>query len=260
MERSSKWKNLSMRPVLISLQILEEVASRQPIGTSELARHLELSKTTVHRALMSLAEAGWIESSGEARKSWQLSIHALVVAGRAVESGFPLRSIALPVMEGLRRTTEETIHLVTRYRDSVALIERLDGIKPVRVFHPFGGRAPLHATSSGKAMLANLPQAELDLYLRDRLSDGAAGSPTKLQALVKELQLVRRRGFAVNLGQNLPDANAVGAAIMGEGDQPIAAITISAPSERMPEKLCLARGELVSDAARRIALGLRVPR
>ena len=56
-----------MRPVLISLQILEEVASRQPIGTSELARHLDLSKTTVHRALMSLSEAGWIisESEGE---------------------------------------------------------------------------------------------------------------------------------------------------------------------------------------------------
>jgi DNA-binding IclR family transcriptional regulator len=47
---------------------------------------------------------------------------------------------------------------------------------------------------------------------------------------------------------------------MGEGDRPIAAITISAPSERMPEKLCLARGELVSDAARRISLGLRLPR
>jgi len=249
-----------MRPVLISLQILEEVASRQPIGTSELARHLDLSKTTVHRALMSLSEAGWIEPSGEARKSWQLSMHALVVAGRAVESGFPLRSVALPVMEGLRRTTEETIHLVTRYRDSVALIERLDGIKPVRVFHPFGGRAPLHATSSGKAILANLPRAALDSYLRDRLSDGKAGSSANVHTLVKELQLVRRQGFAINLGQNVPDAHSVGAAIMGERGQPIAAITISAPSERMPEKLCVARGKLISDAARRISLGLCIPR
>jgi IclR family acetate operon transcriptional repressor len=246
-----------MRPVRISLQILEEVASRQPIGTSELARCLDLSKTTVHRALISLSEAGWIEPTGEARKSWQLSLHALVVAGRAVESQLALRSVAIPVMEGLRRLTEETVHLVTRYRDSVALIERLDGIKPVRIFHPFGGRAPLYRTSSGKAILANLPQAELEAYIQGNLSDGNAGSVAKVQALLRELQVVRRRGFAVNLGQNVPDANAVGAAIIDEGGRPIAAITISAPSERMPEKLCLARGEMIKDAARRISLGLR---
>ena len=246
-----------MRPVLISLKILEEVASRQPIGTSELARCLDLSKTTVHRALASLAEAGWVEPTGEARKSWQLSIHALVVAGRAVNSRAALRSVAIPVMEGLRRSTEETVHLVARYRDDVALIERLDGIKPVRIFHPFGGRAPLHVTSSGKAILANLPEPELDLYLRKKLSDG--GSAAKIQALAKELQLVRRRGFAVNLGQNVPDANAVGAAIISLSGRPFAAVTISAPSERMPEKLCLARGELIKDAARRISLGIRTP-
>jgi IclR family transcriptional regulator, acetate operon repressor len=249
-----------MRPVRISLQILEEVASRQPVGASELARQLDLSKTTVHRALVTLAEAGWIEPTGEARKSWQLSLHALVVAGRAVESQLALRSIALPVMEGLRRSTEETIHLVTRYRDSVVLIERLDGIKPVRVFHPFGGRAPFHVTSSGKAILANLPQLELDSYLQTRSSRGGTNTSINQRALVKELQLVRRQGFAINLGQNVPDAHSVGAAIMGERDQPIAAITISAPSERMPEKLCVARGKLISDAARRISLGLCIPR
>jgi IclR family acetate operon transcriptional repressor len=246
-----------MRPVRISLQILEEIASRQPVGTSELARHLALSKTTVHRALISLSESGWIEPAGEARKSWQLSIHALVVAGRAIESQLALRSVAIPVMEGLRRSTEETVHLVVRYRDSVALIERLDGIKPVRVFHPFGGRALLHVTSSGKAILANLPQPELDSYLQ--ASFGGTSNSVPQRAFLKELQLVRRQGFAINLGQNVPDAHSVGAAIMGEQDQPIAAITISAPSERMPEKLCLARGKMINDAARRISLGLRSP-
>jgi DNA-binding IclR family transcriptional regulator len=244
-----------MRPVRISLQILEEVATCQPIGTSELATRLSLSKTTVHRALASLSEAGWIEPSGEARRSWQLSIHALVVAGRAIESRSGLRSVAIPVMEGLRRTTEETVHLVTRYRDSVALIERLDGIKPVRVFHPLGGRAALHVTSTGKAILAHLPQAELQSYL----AQGLAGAAVDPGALVEELQLVRQRGFAINLGHNVPDANAVAAAIIGDGDAPIAAISVSGPSERMPEALCLARGAIVNDAARRIALGLRVP-
>jgi IclR family acetate operon transcriptional repressor len=259
MKRFRISESMSMRPVRISLQILEEVASLQPVGTSELARRLSLSKTTVHRALISLAESGWIELAGEGRKAWQLSMHALVVAGRAMECRSGLRSVAIPVMEGLRRSTEETVHLVVPYRGSVALLERLDGIKPVRVFHPFGGRAPLHLTSSGKAILAHLPQAELEAYLVEKLSRETAGK-AKTQSLLKELRWVRKRGFAVNLGQNVPDANAAGAAILGENDRPIAAITISAPSERMPEKLCLIYGELVNDAARRISLGLRIPR
>ena len=246
-----------MRPVLLSLRIVEEIASRQPVGTSELARRLDLSKTTVHRALMSLHEAGWIEPTEEARRSWRLSIHALVVGGRAADTRAGLRSIALPVMEDLRRATEETIHLLVRYRERVVLIERLDGIKPVRVFNPFGGRARLHRTSSGKAILAHLPQVERDAYLRMPLTSARTRAPIDIAALKKELALIRRRGFAVNLGDNHPDANAVGAAIVDEREHPIAAITVSSPAERMPDALCVARGALVADAARKIALGLR---
>jgi IclR family acetate operon transcriptional repressor len=73
---------------------------------------------------------------------------------------------------------------------------------------------------------------------------------------MEELALARKRGFAVNLGENLPGINAVGSPIMYSTNYPIAAITISAPSDRMPASHIAARGKLVSDAARRIALGL----
>lgn len=247
-----------MRPVRLALRIVEEIASHQPIGTSELARRLALSKTTVHRSLMSLHEAGWIEPSEEARRSWRLSIHALVVGGRAVESRGRLRGIAIPVMEELRRSTEETIHLLVRYRERVVLIERLDGIKPVRVFNPFGGRARLHRTSAGKAILAHLPAAELADYMKGPLTSARMRAPIDPHVLTEELSLIRRRGFALNLGGNQPEANAVGSAIFDAGDHPVAAITVSAPSERMPEQLCIRRGALVSDAARRITLSMRL--
>ena len=249
-----------MRPVRLSLQIIEEIASRQPIGASELGRRLDLSKTTVHRALKSLHDAGWIEPTEEARKSWRLSIQALVVGGRAIESRSGLRSIAIPVMEDLRRSTEETIHLLVRYGDRVVLIERLDGIKPVRIFNPFGGRARLHRTSSGKAILAHLEKEELEAYLAQPLTSARTRVPIDKAALVAELVLVRSRGFAVNLGDNHPDTNAVGAAIMDDKSQPIAAITVSAPADRLPGSLCLAHGPLVTDAARRIAIGIGLRR
>ena len=244
-----------MRAVHMALRVMEGVASFQPIGASELARRLSLSKTTVHRSLMSLADAGWIEPADSIRRAWTLSMHALVVGGHAVESLGGLRSIAIPVMEALRRESEETIHLLVRYRDTVVLIERLDGIRPVRVFNPLGGRARLHRTASGKAILARLPQAEIDAYLK---SLAAHSGQAQARALSSEIAQVTKRGFAVNHGENQPGVSAVGAAILDGDGFALAAITISAPSERLPASLLLSHSALVKDAARRISLGLRV--
>ena len=245
-----------MRPVRLALRIIEEIASQQPVGTSELARRLKLSKTTVHRSLASLREAGWIEQSQELQKSWTLSIRSLVVGGRSVDSRGSLRQVSIPVMEDLRRSTEETIHLLVHYRNYVVLIERLDGIKPVRVFNPFGGRAPLHRTSSGMAILAHLTRQEQTSYLRELRSRNRKRSAEDVVQFWAELGLVKKRGFALNLGQNLPNVNAVGAAIVDSNDIPIAAITVSAPAQRMTKEKCIAHGPLVSDAARRISLGM----
>ena len=69
---------MSNRSVLVSLRVMEEIAAHQPIGVSDLARLLGLSKTTAHRALTTLAEAGWIEASGDRRALWSLSVRALM--------------------------------------------------------------------------------------------------------------------------------------------------------------------------------------
>jgi IclR family acetate operon transcriptional repressor len=247
------------RSVLVALTVMEEIASQQPIGVSDLARRLGLSKTTAHRSLLTLAEAGWIEPSGDRRALWSLSVKALSVAGRAVDSQHGLRGVAVPVMEDLRRATEETIHLLVPERTHVVLIERLDGIKAVRVFNPVGGRASIFRTSAGKAILAALPRVELDRYveiLRGRAELGAQDP----DQFIAELDLVRRRGFALNLASNQPDVHAVGAAILDAGGAPLAAVTVSAPPERLPQSACERIGPLVVDAARRISVGLRASR
>ena len=92
-----------MRNVELTLQLLEEVALRQPVGVSELARVLQLPKTTVHRALKTLANSGWIAATEEARPSWAITLRVLTVGAHAVSAQARLRSVAIPVMEELRR-------------------------------------------------------------------------------------------------------------------------------------------------------------
>ena len=247
---------MSNRSVLVALRVLEEIAAHQPIGVSDLARLLAISKTTAHRALLTLAEGGWIEASGDRRALWRLSVRALSVGGRAVDSQGGLRGVAVPVMEDLRRSTEETIHLLVRDRTHVVLIERLDGIRAVRVFNPVGGRASIFRTSAGKAMLGKATAdelAELMGILRSRAELGAQDP----DSFLAELGEVRKRGFAINLGSNQPDVHAVAAAIVGANGGAVAAVTVSAPPERLDAETCERIGPLVVDAARRISVGLR---
>jgi IclR family acetate operon transcriptional repressor len=108
--------------------------------------------------------------------------------------------------------------------------------------------------------MAHLPPEELEAYLARPLTTGRAHAPMDPNDLRHELELVRARGFAINLAQNQPDVSAVGAPIFDDEDHAIAAITISAPPERLPEATCLKLGPVVSDAARRITLGMRLRR
>ncbi|MEI9985745.1 MAG: helix-turn-helix domain-containing protein [Aliidongia sp.] len=139
-----------MRPVELAFQIVELVGLHQPVGVSELARLAGLPKTTAHRILQALHQTGWIVPDDGDRPHWALTGRAMVTCGRATRLQSVLRGVALPVMEEMRRLTEETIHLTWRHEMSLVLLERLDGIKPVRYFFPYAGQATLHATPPAK--------------------------------------------------------------------------------------------------------------
>jgi len=245
-----------MRPVHITLQLIEALSAVQPAGVTELAALTGIPRSTAQRALMTLYEAGWIELVDAKRGNWTLSLRALIAAGRAGESQGTLRNIAIPVMEELRRSTEETIHLMARQAESVVLIERLDGIRPVEQFRPFGSSAPLNLVATGKAILAALPEDELDDYLREPLPARTPISVTDPEVLRRELVEVRARGYATTFGGNRPTVAAVGAAILDSNGKPFAALSASGPLARITPQRAEVLGPLVADAARRIGMGI----
>jgi IclR family acetate operon transcriptional repressor len=241
-----------LRPVQIALQLIETLGAIQPAGVSEIARLLDLPKSTVQRSLLSLNKAGWIEPSGSDPALWVLSLHALLATARADIAARSLRAAAIPVMEDLRRATQESVYLAVLHNQSIALAERLDGIRPVAHAWPLWRSGPLHRTSLGKSILAAMGEAEVRGYI-DMLP---ARSHVNGEALKSEVLLARERGFAMALGSNYPDENGVGSAIRNSRGAAIGAISISAPKERLSEDDCLRIGPQVRDAARRISMGL----
>lgn len=241
-----------MRSVKTALQILEAVSRLQPVGLSELSRAVALPKTTVYRSLTTLAEAGWLQTDGEDNARWLVSTRAFVVGSTVGDRG-GLRTCALPVMNRLAAEVHETIHLMIPEGHEVVLIERIDSPHPVRAVAPLGARAPLHASSNGKAVLAYLPENQVEDYLRSSIQAITPYTTTDPVHLRDELNQISARGYAVNLEELQDGVVSVAASIRPGGGMPTGSLSISGPKARMPRKVHAQYGEKVRKAADDIA-------
>lgn len=241
-----------VRSVRTALRVLDEVAAHEPIGVSELARLLELPKSSVQRTLQTLHAAGWIHPVGDEMTRWGLTTHMLRITQRAT-GGLSLRDVTVPVMEELRAATQETVHLTVPEQDHVTLIERLDSPQPVRTFIPLGIVVPLAASANGKAILATQSREEIEALLDRGLAAYTPTTVTDRNALLAELDEIRRRGYATNEEEWRSGVSAVAAAITADGGPAIAGISVSTPAHRMTRDLQAHYGQLLVDAAARIS-------
>lgn len=243
-----------------ALKVIEAVAETQPVGVSDLARNLDMPKSSVQRALVALHGAGWIRPTGTELTRWVITTKVLTIGSHAGEE-LGIRPVAIPVMQSLRNQTSETINLTVPAEDNrvVVLIERLESPQAVRTSNPVGAVAPIHASANGKAVLAHLDATEIDAVIRSGLEQFTGRTLVSPDALEADLAETRARGYAMNIGEWRDSTASVAAPILN-GNRPVAALSISAPVDRMPAELRSQYGQLVKDAATQIQrdLGFRV--
>lgn len=231
-----------------ALAVLEVVGDRQPVGVSDVARALGIPKTTAHRTLQELGALGWIRSSDGEQPRWSLTSKVLTLSGQLVaESG--VRQLALTAMQELHQQTGETIHLTVPEDGYVVLLDKIDSTKAVRAWSWVGGRAPIHASSSGKAILAWLEEGEVRSMLGTALERFTDLTVTDVDSLLIELKRVRSRGYALNPGEWRTDVASCGAPLLDQTGRPVGALSISMPAHRFPEEKWESYGELVRSAA-----------
>jgi IclR family acetate operon transcriptional repressor len=245
-----------VRSVRTTFQILDAVADNQPIGLSELARRLELPKSTVQRSLATLADLGWIRPDGQELTRWVLGERVRSLTEKIDDLG-RLRDAALPALGTLNAETLETIHLAVPEARTIRLVERMDSKHPLRLVQPIGRRSPLHASSTGKSVLAYLPDSEVMAYIEGGLDAVTTSTITDSEKLLVELAVTRERGYAVADGEMTDGITSVAASIRPNGGRPVAALSISGPSARMTSDVCSGYGPLVVTAADEVARRLR---
>lgn len=242
-----------MSSTLRAFRVLEEVSRLQPVSLSELVQVFDYSKSTLQRTLTTLEAANWLVRNTTDSTLWEVSPRALAVRPRALDGG-QLLSAAQAPMIWLRDQVDETIHLsVLNNLDSMVLVHRVDCSQVVRTFSPIGDSSPLHATAVGKAVLAHLPQASLDIVLQRTFVEYTPHT-ADAQRLREQLEDVRRLGYAVNDREYRSAVSAIAAPIFDAQGAPIASICISMPSSRYDVQRGRAYGKLVREAAERISI------
>lgn len=236
------------------LKVLESVAAHSsPVGVGDLARDVELPKSTVQRILGTLAELGWIESTEDPVTRWQLTDRMLMLS-RRVPRQVDLRQAALPHMRWLQAETLESLYLTVPNlgTGTMVLIEKLDSTLPVRAYTPIGSMIPMRAAAIGKAVLAALSDEKIEEILRIDVSAAATSAPLKPEDLWREIEETRKNGYAVARGEWRSGICAVAAAVLDEHAQPIASLGVSTPAFRFSEETIPALGAQVKKATRAI--------
>jgi IclR family acetate operon transcriptional repressor len=244
---------MEMKSVTRSLRILEAVAQHQPVTVGELTKLFGLPKSTVQRTLVTLAEAGWLRANRKDTTRWEIGARVLAVRPAALQ-GSSLFAAAREPMVRLRDTVNETIHLsVPDALQCMVVVDRVDCSHAVRTFHTVGDTSPLHATATGRAVLAHLPKQDVEELITQGLERYSDTTPTDPDELRAELDRIRTDGYAVNLNQYRPDVCAIAAPVLDEEGTPLATVAISMPDSRYDADRLPEWGRLVADAAAEIS-------
>jgi DNA-binding IclR family transcriptional regulator len=228
------------------LAVLETIARHQPVGVSTLARELAADKSAVQRAIMTLADSGWIHPAAGLPTRWQLTARILAVAHMG-HSGDDLRQRARRTLESLRDECGETVLLTVQDMLGFVVIEAIESRHMLRTVPHIGMAVPAHGSATARAMLPYMTEER-----RVQLLGGAPDAE-----LLEEFALTRKRGFSVSDGEVSSGATTIAAPILEVDGRPSAAVAVSAPSARMPPSTHLKIGTLVSKAARKLSHGGR---
>ena len=227
-----------LRSVNNALLILESFTLDSPEqGVAELSRKLNLGRAAVHRALQTLKSRGFVEQSPRTRK-YRLGLRLFEIGSLAVNSrGLGIE--ARKEMEELADLYRETVNIGVLYNLRVLVVNKHEGEKVLTLDLEIGQCVPLHCTGLGKAILAHLPEAEIESTIeRLDLSMHTQNTISDPGRLMEELGTIRGEGVAIDNEEFITGVRCIAAPITNREGRVAAAISISVPTRRFSlEKL-----------------------
>jgi DNA-binding IclR family transcriptional regulator len=215
-----------------ALKLLLLLGEQPEIRLSEATRYLGVASSTAHRLLAMLAYRGFVRQDPVSKA--YLPGPALTGVAFAIFGRLDIAGTVTPILRSLSERLRETVHVGMLDGAAVRFVAAVEGPTAVRVASRLGRTMPAHCTSTGKAMLAQLPQEELRQLLPEenleRITDRSIGSRT---ALAAELSRVREQGYAVNREESEEGVASVAVPIPARAPGLRLALNAAAPQHRL---------------------------
>lgn len=237
-----------VRPVFKALGVLKCLGEEgHELSLTQVARRVGLPKTTVFRYLFTLRESGFVIHD-PATDLYRISLRVWQF-GQLTRDQLGLCELALPAMQGLRDRFDATITLAVLEEREVVYLEMVESRRSVRTRAKLGGRDATYSTAVGKAILAFLPERRVPAHVPPWLTPRTPRTLVTFAKLNQELSLIRRRGCAIDDGENEVGVRCLAAPLFGGDDRVVAAISLAAPAEHLRGRRERAVGDAVIDAA-----------
>jgi len=194
----------------------------QPLGVTEIAKTVSISKSTAYGILKSFHEEGLV-SKDPSTKKYTVGKEMMRLA-KLVFKGQDLISIARPFLERLAELVDETVFLGIREYDAIKVLDVIEAKKDLKISSPVGTKLPLTAGASGKLFISIMTNEEIISYFAEKgLPQYTENSITDMSAFIKEIEETRRLGYSIDIEEYLKGIRAVAAPIR-QDEKPIAAI------------------------------------
>lgn len=237
-----------------SLQLLDACANSTEAATlSDLARRVELPKSTTFRLLGQLVSSGFVTRVGN---GYRLSLHTFELGNHALQQNTSsLREVAAPYLGSLFQNASFIVNLAVLDGRDVMWIDKIQGLRAPRSPSVVGGRMTAVTTALGKAILAFSPRDVVRAVVDGRHTVRTARSVLAPGLLLHQFNAARHTGVAYDHEESALGLTCVAAPILA-GGMAVAAISISGPTGRyQPEAVA----PLVLRTADRIAVALANP-
>ncbi len=241
-----------------AISVLEALSeSDSPLSLAEICQRMGLHKSTAHRSLMVLERSALIERTQDNR--FRLGLKLYELGNRAVEQ-IDLRARIHPFFRRLSMQVSETVHLSVLQKTKVVYLDKVEPNRRVCMSSKIGTSNPVYCTSMGKAMLAFQAEETIEqIIAKIKFTRYTHKTLYTREMLLKALERVRRRGYAIDDEEIELGVRCIGAPIFNENHRAIAAVSVSGPSSRITSQSLPAIAKHLLSCCREISasLGMR---
>lgn len=238
-----------------ALRILEGFSLKEKeLGVTEISKRTGLNKSTCFGLIQTLQNRGYLEQNTENGK-YKLGLRVFEL-GQIFESGLDVLTIAKPYLKELVEKAKETVHLAILNKSEAVYMEKVEGPSAINIISQIGNRVNFHCTGVGKAILAYLPEENVNGLLKRDLVSFTKNTITDTEKLRQQLSEIKKKGYSIDDEEIEIGLRCIAAPIFNARKEVVAALSISGPTMRITEDRLAEMAGLAKETAYKISVRL----